>query len=146
MSAMYQKGKIKTGGRKKGVPNRVTSQIREQLAITLIRYFGAKQILTSTSPDGSMTMHQEDTFNMEYDMVWHNMTRFRLMLQMAKLVVPPPKEEEEDTTIHLDTDDEDKTPMQCGFIVPRNEPKVSISELTLDVGKYFDDKAYKSDI
>jgi hypothetical protein len=122
---MFQKGRKKTGGRAKGVPNRLNAEIRENLASTLLRYFGPRQMIETYSPDGTEVHTREDDFNIEHDMLWHNMTRLRLMLQMAKLVLPPPPKEEQSTTIHIDP----LNPMQCGFIVPRNEPKVSIQDV-----------------
>lgn len=96
----FTKGRKKTGGRVKGVPNRLTSDIREAIGLQVIRYFGQRQQIEITN--GTDIRYIDDDCHIDYDMTFHNYSRMRLFKDLARLVLPPAKD---DITIQIDTND-----------------------------------------
>jgi hypothetical protein len=98
---MFQKGMEKRGGRKKGTPNRISSEIRQQMAKQVLRYFAPPERLPYLKGEEVNELNSyEDTMNFEADMTLVcrvSLLRLKLMLQMAKLVLPPPKDSTPDT-------------------------------------------------
>lgn len=114
----FKKGRKKTGGRMKGVPNRLTAEIREAISIQVLRYFAPPQ--TYPAIDGVSGEYTDD-MNFEHDMTFAHYARLRQMIQMARLVLPKPKDEQGTLFINPSP----CKPIQCAPIVPRNEPKAS---------------------
>lgn len=96
----FKKGRKKTGGRVKGVPNRLASDIREAIGLQVIRYFGQRQQIEITN--GTDTHYIDDDCHIDHDMTFHNYSRMRLFKDLAKLVLPPAKD---DITIQIDSND-----------------------------------------
>jgi hypothetical protein len=96
----FKKGRKKTGGRVKGVSNRLTSDIREAIGLQVIRYFGQRQQIEFTN--GTDTHYIDDECHIDVDLTFHNYSRMRLFKDLAKLVLPPAKE---DITIQIDSND-----------------------------------------